>query len=166
VLELQISIDKMGNVKEYRTPQGMRSLARFYVVLFIPIFFGPYWAWVATNTDFAFAFFFSILTQVALTAVLNLSLALEDPFDNKGMDGVFVDEPLYEVELEMRSEQQPGVVMMGDKEGVGTTTGGATTDGGTGVPMNTIASSPLLKVGNPSHSDARLEEGRGGGVVD
>jgi hypothetical protein len=160
----------MGNVKEYRTPQGMRSLARFYVVLFIPIFFGPYWAWVAANTDFAFAFFFSILTQVALTAVLNLSLALEDPFDNKGMDGVFVDEPLYEVELEMRSEQQAGVVMMGGEEGVGGTDGGTTTSGpgggGTGVPMNSIPSSPLLKIRNPSHSDAHIEEGLGGGVVD
>ena len=43
--------------------QGVRSLTRFYLVLFLPIFFGPYWSWVAQTTDFGFAFFFSILVR-------------------------------------------------------------------------------------------------------
>lgn len=108
IMDMMISIDKMANVKEFRTPQGIRSLARFYIVLFIPLFYGPYWSWVAETTNFAFAFFFSILTQIALVGVLNTALALEDPFDNVGMDGIFVDEPLYEVELEMLNSKNKG----------------------------------------------------------
>ena len=34
----------------------------------------------------------------ALVGVLNVSLALEDPFDNLGMDGIFIDEQLFEVQ--------------------------------------------------------------------
>lgn len=45
--------------------QGVRTLARFYVCLFIPLFFGPYWAWVSWQTNFAFSFFFSILVGPA-----------------------------------------------------------------------------------------------------
>ncbi len=36
--------------------------------------------------------------SIALVGVLNLALSLEDPFDNSGMDGIFIDEALYEVE--------------------------------------------------------------------
>ena len=41
--------------------QGVRSLTRFYLILFLPVFFGPYWSWVAEMTNFGFSFFFSIL---------------------------------------------------------------------------------------------------------
>ena len=37
------------NIKEYRTPQGMRTFARFYVVAIWPIM-GPYFAWVKVQT--------------------------------------------------------------------------------------------------------------------
>lgn len=36
--------------------------------------------------------------MIAAVGVLNVTLALEDPFDNRGMDGIFIDEPLYEIE--------------------------------------------------------------------
>lgn len=36
--------------------------------------------------------------MIALVGVLNLSLSLEDPFDNTGMDGIYIDEALFEVE--------------------------------------------------------------------
>lgn len=41
--------------------QGVRSLCRFFLLFFLPVFFGPYWSWVHVQTNFAFAFFFSIL---------------------------------------------------------------------------------------------------------
>jgi hypothetical protein len=85
--QLQISIQRLANIKEFRTPQvcavwlggllilvgshpppkwrpimqGVRSLSRFYLILFIPVFFGPYWSWVSHQTNFAFAFFFCCL---------------------------------------------------------------------------------------------------------
>lgn len=42
--------------------------------------------------------------EMALVSVLNLSLALEDPFDNLGMDGVFIDEALFEVQQVLNGE--------------------------------------------------------------
>lgn len=44
--------------------QGVRSLCRFFLLFFMPVFFGPYWSWVHVQTNFAFAFFFSILVRV------------------------------------------------------------------------------------------------------
>lgn len=37
------------NVKDYRTPQGLRTFARFYVIAMWPIM-GPYFAWVKDMT--------------------------------------------------------------------------------------------------------------------
>ncbi len=97
-LRLSIVIDQMSNVKEFGTPQGIRSIARFYICLIIPLFFAPYWAWISEFTNFAYAFFISIVVQISLTGLMNVAMSLEDPFDNSGMDGVFIDEQLYEVE--------------------------------------------------------------------
>jgi len=44
------------------------------------------------------AFFVSLAFQVALIGLLNVAITLEDPFDNVGMCGIFIDEQLYEVE--------------------------------------------------------------------
>jgi hypothetical protein len=143
-----VALDKLANVKEFGTPQGVRAAARCYVCLVVPLFMGPYWAWVGTETDFAFAFFHSTLMELALVVrlegvvlwlcvcaldlhvymsrgymsrglhslqictrlintppsppsaqgVLAAAMALEDPFDNAGLGGVFVDEALWEVE--------------------------------------------------------------------
>lgn len=45
---------------------------------------GPYCAYMQLN--------------LALVGLLNVSLALEDPFDNQGLDGIYVDEALFEAE--------------------------------------------------------------------
>lgn len=36
--------------------------------------------------------------NLAFVGLLNVSLALEDPFDNQGLDGIYVDEALFEAE--------------------------------------------------------------------
>ena len=36
--------------------------------------------------------------NLAVVGLLNVSLALEDPFDNQGLDGIYVDEALFEAE--------------------------------------------------------------------
>lgn len=97
-LRLSVIIDQLSNVKEFGTPQGIRSVARFYFCLVIPLFFAPYWAWVEVASNFALAFFLSISVQIALVGLMNVAIALEDPFDNSGMDGIFIDEQLYDVE--------------------------------------------------------------------
>ena len=102
VYKLHTSIDKLSNVKEFGTPQGIRAMVRCYVTLIIPLFFAPYWAYISENADFAVAFFVSLAFQVALTGLLNVAITLEDPFDNVGMGGIFVDEQLHEIEAAVR----------------------------------------------------------------
>ncbi|KAK9810038.1 hypothetical protein WJX72_003856 [[Myrmecia] bisecta] len=97
-LQLQFAFERMATIKEYRTPQGIRSMARFYVVLFIPLFFGPYYAELSKSASFGFTLIFACLLDLAMVGLLNVSLALEDPFDNQGLDGVYVDEALFEAE--------------------------------------------------------------------
>ncbi len=36
--------------------------------------------------------------NLATVAVLHTAMALEDPFDNQGLDGIYVDEALFEAE--------------------------------------------------------------------
>ncbi|CAL8461728.1 g1259 [Coccomyxa elongata] len=96
--QLHLSFERMANIKEYRTPQGIRALSRCYVSLLIPIFFGPYYASLHYGVGTAFAVIFAILMNLATVGVLHTAMALEDPFDNQGLDGVYVDESLYEAE--------------------------------------------------------------------
>ena len=130
-LRLSTVIDKLGNVKEFGTPQGIRSLARFYICLVIPLFFAPYWAWVAAYTNFSLAFFISIVIQVSMTGLMNVAMALEDPFDNNGMDGIFIEESIFDVEATLLSTgADPGVLLEG--EGVSSKAGGVDGSGGGG----------------------------------
>ena len=123
----------MSNVKEFGTPQGIRAMARFYVCLIIPLVFAPYWALIAGTSDFAVAFFASIAVQVSLVGVLNVALAMEDPFDNSGMDGVFVDEQLYEVEQALlASGADPGLLGRAGGGGAGGEANGGGGGGGAG----------------------------------
>jgi hypothetical protein len=36
--------------------------------------------------------------NLATVGVLHTAIALEDPFDNQGLDGIYVDEALFEAE--------------------------------------------------------------------
>ena len=48
-----------------RTPQGIRALARFYVVVFVPLFLGPYYADVRVGArSFAFSLFLAIFVSL------------------------------------------------------------------------------------------------------
>jgi len=46
-----------------RTPQGFRALARCYVTLFIPIFFGPYYANLHLGIGTPFAVIIAIVVR-------------------------------------------------------------------------------------------------------
>lgn len=103
ILRLFTLIDQMSNVKEFGSPQGIRSMAYYFVLLIIPLFFGPYWSFIGKQTDFAFAFFFSSLVQILLSGLLQVYLTMEDPWDNSGLGGIFIDEQLHDIEVALSS---------------------------------------------------------------
>jgi hypothetical protein len=107
--------DQLSNAKEFGTPQGVRAMVRCYICVVIPVFFGSYWAFVSENADFALAFFSSVAFQIALTGLLNVSISLEDPFDNVGLSGIFIDEQLYEIEQAIDTLNESHVAADGDE---------------------------------------------------
>lgn len=48
-----------------RTPQYIRAAARVYITLFIPLFFGPYYAYVAATANLGYAIVFSIVVRAS-----------------------------------------------------------------------------------------------------
>lgn len=94
-------IEKLHNIKEYRTPQGTRSFARVFIML-MPWFYGPYFVWVAhsqpnAETGFVFALILSTVTSVAMVGLYNVQRALQDPFDEDGLDDIKTSTMIREI---------------------------------------------------------------------
>ena len=52
--------------------------------------------------------------NLATVAVLHTAMALEDPFDNQGLDGIYVDEALFEAEQVTTSIALPKHILLRD----------------------------------------------------
>lgn len=87
-------IEHLRNIKEYRTPQGTRSLARVFIQL-TPWIYGPYFLWIAHGADqtrtlegYMFAFIVMTVVVLSMVALYNVQRALQDPFDEDGLDDI------------------------------------------------------------------------------
>ncbi|GMH44087.1 hypothetical protein BSKO_12021 [Bryopsis sp. KO-2023] len=89
---LQRAICQLSHLKEYRTPQGLRSMARIYIVIVMPLFFAPMWARVKKDAGFVYAIVLSLMVHLLVVGLLNLAIMLEDPFDDSALDGVSIYE--------------------------------------------------------------------------
>lgn len=164
VFRLQCAFERMAVVKEYRTPQGIRALARFYVVVFVPLFFGPYYADVRVGArSFAFELFLAIFLNLAFVGLLNVSLALEDPFDNQGLDGIYVDEALFEAEQAIAMDEDAELAglseHMGAKNGAipaGAMLASPGDQTNRKVPLDTAPSDSKPVLGRPSQEPPLL----------
>ncbi|KAH7474540.1 uncharacterized protein KRP23_8668 [Phytophthora ramorum] len=93
---LQARIEKLQNIKFYRTPQATRSFTRLFILV-LPVFYGPYYVYIARGnqyqtTNFAFCLLLSVSTSLLMTGIFNVERTMEDPFAGGGMDGVHVHE--------------------------------------------------------------------------
>ena len=76
--------EKLRIIKNYRTPQALRSFARLFSV-FLPPFYAPYYGQMAKNLNsLGVAIAFSVLTSIALTALFETISQMEDPFVGSG----------------------------------------------------------------------------------
>ncbi|KAK9806670.1 hypothetical protein WJX73_006436 [Symbiochloris irregularis] len=97
LLQLHMAIERMSAIKEFRTPVGLRALLLVYVVIILPLFFAPYYAFIRDQgVTFTFALFFAMVSNQAVMILYNVTVALEDPFDSQGLDAIFIDEALEE----------------------------------------------------------------------
>jgi hypothetical protein len=91
---LTTQMEQLLIIKNYRTPQALRSFARIFSV-FLPPFYAPYYAQVAVELNsLSSAIIFAILTSIALTALFESVFQLEDPFVGSQLDCIDVESDL------------------------------------------------------------------------
>ena len=81
VSKVAIAFDHLAYLKEYRTPQLFRAFARLFP-LAMPIVYAPHFCALAQEAGgpVGLAIFFSCTLQLAISALLEVMLGLEDPF--------------------------------------------------------------------------------------
>ncbi|KAL7462202.1 hypothetical protein ACHAXS_002598, partial [Conticribra weissflogii] len=89
------AMEELKMVKEYRTPQALRSFGRLFT-LFLPPLYAPTYVQVARDSDsLALGLVIGIVTSLALTGLFECLTQLEDPFvAHVTLDGIDVREEL------------------------------------------------------------------------
>ncbi|EOD06239.1 hypothetical protein EMIHUDRAFT_121349 [Emiliania huxleyi CCMP1516] len=103
ISQIGIAWEQLTAIKEYRTPQALRALflsmsvdvfrafSRVYVLI-MPVLYGPYYASIVEEAEqsgddpdraLLFAILFACAVQLASAGLVNLMIALEDPFAQK-----------------------------------------------------------------------------------
>ncbi|DAZ97865.1 TPA: hypothetical protein N0F65_003292 [Lagenidium giganteum] len=91
---IQARLERLLNIKFYRTPQATRSFTRLFILV-LPIFYGPYYVHLVRSdghqaTNFGFCLSLSVVTSLTMIGIFNVEKAMEDPFAGQGLDGVRV----------------------------------------------------------------------------
>mmetsp|Transcript_34249 Transcript_34249/g.41956 ORF Transcript_34249/g.41956 Transcript_34249/m.41956 type:complete len:407 (-) Transcript_34249:187-1407(-) len=88
-------INSLEYIKDYRTPQALRSLCRIFSVI-MPPFYAPFYAQLARDLNsLAMGVAFSIMTSLVLTALFECATQMEDPFVAQfTLDGIDVGKEL------------------------------------------------------------------------
>eukprot|EP00756_Hemistasia_phaeocysticola_P055580 Hpha_TRINITY_DN31539_c0_g1::TRINITY_DN31539_c0_g1_i1::g.1606::m.1606 len=86
--------EQLRALKQYRTPQAMRSFSRVMIHT-LPTFYGPYFIYVAktdsrSDSAVGFACVFAVLISLFLTGLFLVENVLENPFGIKSLDTVRV----------------------------------------------------------------------------
>lgn len=92
-------VEQLRALKGYRTPLGLRSFARLFILV-IPVMFGPYYVSVAIATNLPFSIVTSVVTSWSVQALYNLRHQLEDPFNYRSSrDAVNVEKEMQELKV-------------------------------------------------------------------
>lgn len=89
---LIIDFENIINIKNYRTPNSLRSYTKVFLNFF-PIIFGPFFAHVAAIKTLPFGIILAIIYALVLTSLDNIQEDLEDPFDGIGSDDINLSFP-------------------------------------------------------------------------
>ena len=89
---MAIGLEKIINIKNYRTPNSLRAYTKVFLNVF-PIIFGPFFAHIAINKGMEFGIAIAIIYSLVLTILDNIQEDLEDPFDGIGSDDIRLNFP-------------------------------------------------------------------------
>lgn len=85
-----ISFEKVRVVREYRSPRSLYAFA-FLASYLLPIMIAPFCANLAKSFGTWAAYFFGILTVSVFSALHQVMVGLDDPFDGIGEDDITLD---------------------------------------------------------------------------
>ena len=89
---MAIGLEKIINIKNYRTPNSLRAYTKVFLNIF-PIIFGPFFAHIAISKGMEFGIAIAIIYSLVLTILDNIQEDLEDPFDGIGSDDIRLNFP-------------------------------------------------------------------------
>ncbi len=92
--KMMISFERIKHIYQYRTPRTLRTYSDIFIII-LPIIYGPHFADSATNFSYGLQFAVPVLFSVILVALDNIQSHLENPFDQRGEDDVYINVDKY-----------------------------------------------------------------------
>lgn len=87
ISKMLIAFESMKHIYQYRTPVTLRAYSKIFIYI-LPIFYGPYFAYLARDFNIYMMFIMPILFSVILISLDNIQDQLENPFDQIGEDDI------------------------------------------------------------------------------
>jgi predicted membrane chloride channel (bestrophin family) len=109
------AFENTRNIYEYRTPRTLRAFSDFFILL-LPILYGPYFAYQASQFRVELFYVMPILFALILVGLANIQDDLENPFDQIGADDVAIDPDRFIATLDMGLTSSPGALGSGNGE--------------------------------------------------
>lgn len=113
ISRMMTAFESTRNIYEYRTPRTLRAFSDFFILL-LPILYGPYFAYQASEFLPEFFYLMPILFALILVGLANIQDDLENPFDQIGADDVAIDPERFIATLDMGLTSPSGALGMSD----------------------------------------------------
>lgn len=99
--KLITAFENLKHIFQYRTPRTLRTYSRVFIYI-IPIIYAPYFAFIAEDKPWAFAFLLPVLFALIFTSLDNIQEQLENPFDQVGEDDIKIRPKKFAQNLELK----------------------------------------------------------------
>jgi predicted membrane chloride channel (bestrophin family) len=90
IARMLLAFENLKHIFEYRTPRTLRAFSDFFILL-LPILYGPYFAYQATQFSRELFYVMPVLFALILVGLANIQDHLENPFDQIGADDIAID---------------------------------------------------------------------------
>jgi hypothetical protein len=84
------AFESMKHIYQYRTPVTLRAYSKVFIFV-LPIFYGPYFAYLARDLHTMLIYLMPILFSIILVSLDTIQDHLENPFDQVGEDDVRIN---------------------------------------------------------------------------
>ncbi len=98
--KMMASFETMKHIYQYRTPVTLRAYSNIFILV-LPILYGPYFAYLATEYSPGLEYFMPVLFSLIFVGLENIQSHLENPFDQVGEDDIAINAEKFVERLEL-----------------------------------------------------------------